>query len=499
MGKSKTSSYIVEYRLAFNDENPMSVLQKLDRIAIAIYNDVLNEGLKRMHRLNLDKTYQGTLVLYKRLLAKEKRDRKLSKVDKAIKTQFADYLSNTRKAYGFTEYGLHSYVTKPKHWFHDVLGINECQKLATRAYSALWKLHTGEAEKVRFKRKNELISIENKSNISGIRFDRKKMAVIYGNHKFPVIVKKNDEYAQLALLDRVKYAKLQPRMIKGCLRWYVQLVFEGIPPQKNRRCGDSTVQGIDIGVSTIAVSNKNRVIMKELAPECQADARKLRIIERKMDRSKRSTNPQNYNKNGTIRKGRLKWNFSKAYRKLKARRADIYRRMAAKRKASHEQLANEIIASGTDIRVEKMQFNGIQRRAKKTTKNKNGRYKSKKRFGKTIGERAPAMLLSVIERKLKYYGLELKKVDTARVRASQYNPLDESFHRKDLKDRMIELAPDIIVQRDMLSAYILEHTNSDFRSINRTSCREDFDRFLDLQNTEIKRLKENDQLSWYLC
>lgn len=50
MGKSKTSSYIVEYRLAFNDENPMSVLQKLDRIAIAIYNDVLNEGLKRMLR-----------------------------------------------------------------------------------------------------------------------------------------------------------------------------------------------------------------------------------------------------------------------------------------------------------------------------------------------------------------------------------------------------------------------------------------------------------------
>lgn len=63
MGRSRTSSYIVEYRLAFNDDSPMSVLQKLDRIAVAIYNDVLNEGLKRMHRLNLDRTYQETLVL----------------------------------------------------------------------------------------------------------------------------------------------------------------------------------------------------------------------------------------------------------------------------------------------------------------------------------------------------------------------------------------------------------------------------------------------------
>ena len=76
--------------------------------------------------------------------------------------------------------------------------------------------------------------------------------------------------------------------------------------------------------------------------------------------------------------------------------------------------------------------------------------------------------------------------------------LDESFHKKDLKDRMIELAPGIIVQRDMLSAYILEHTNNDLKSINKSSCREYFDRFLELQNAEIKRLKENGQLSWYL-
>ena len=498
MRRSRTSSYIVECRLAFNDDNPMSVLQKLDRIAVAVYNDVLNEGLKRMHRLDLDRTYQETLVLYKRLLAKEKRDRKLSKADQKLKTQFSDYLKDANQSYGFTEYSLHAYVEKPKHYFHDALGINECQKLATRAYGALWKLHTGEAEKVHFKRKHELISIENKSNTTGIRFDRTKMAVIYKKYEFPVIIKKKDEYAQLALLDRVKYVTLQPRMIRGRLRWYVQLVFEGIPPQKNRGCGDFTAQGIDIGVSTIAISNKNTVIMKEVAPECQTDARKLRIIERKMDRSKRATNPQNYNKNGTVRKGHLKWKFSKSYRKLKAKRADIYHRMAVKRKASHEQLANKIIASGTDIRVEKMQFNGLQHRAKKTTKNRNGRCNSKKRFGKTIGERAPAMLLSIIERKLKYYGLELKKVDTAKVKASQYNPLDESFHKKDLKDRMIELAPGIIVQRDMLSAYILEHTNNDLKSINKSSCREDFDRFLELQNAEIKRLKENGQLSWYL-
>ena len=42
-----------------------------------------------------------------------------------------------------------------------------------------------------------------------------------------------------------------------------------------------------------------------------------------------------------------------------------------------------------------------------------------------------------------------------------------TYQRKDLKDRMIEISPGIIVQRDMLSAYIIEHTNTTLSSINK--------------------------------
>ena len=38
-----------------------------------------------------------------------------------------------------------------------------------------------------------------------------------------------------------------------------------------------------------------------------------------MDRSRRATNPQNYNPDGTIKKGKKTWKYSNRYKKLKAK------------------------------------------------------------------------------------------------------------------------------------------------------------------------------------
>ena len=512
--KASTPSYTVEYALAFDSQNPMTVLQKLDKIAISIYNDVLGEGLKRLHRLQHDSAYKDALAEYRKLIRKAKP----SKKDKLIMEQLQKNINTASQQYGFTEYDLQKYAKAGRDHFYDVLGAHECQKLATRAYKALQKLKTGKAEKVKFKStKYDTISIENKDNITGIHFDRENLCIVYGKpiydkasnkttkkyYHFPIVIKRNDQYAMQALQDRVKYVRLQSRKIKGKLRWFVQLVFEGYPPQKpNHTYGsEDTTVGLDIGVSTLAVSSKEEVHLIELAPECEADERKIRILSRKMDRSKRSTNPDNYNKNGTIKKApkgeRLKWNYSHNYEKAKAKRAELYRKAAIKHKASHEALANKIIAMGTDIRVEEMSFKGLQKRSKKTTTNQAGKYNSKKRYGKTLGNRAPAKLLEIINRKLGYKKLKLKKINTRKVRASQYNPLDGTYQRKDLKDRMIELSSGIIVQRDMLSAYIVEHTNTSLSSINKRKCRSDFKSFKALQDSEIQQLKENNQLAWY--
>lgn len=65
MAKCNTSSYVVEYELRFDNDNPASVLDKLEKIAINIYNDCLNECLKRYHALSHSKEYKKLLEEYK--------------------------------------------------------------------------------------------------------------------------------------------------------------------------------------------------------------------------------------------------------------------------------------------------------------------------------------------------------------------------------------------------------------------------------------------------
>ena len=55
----------------------------------------------------------------------------------------------------------------------------------------------------------------------------------------------------------------------------------------------------------------------------------------------------------------------------------------------------------------------------------------------------------------------------------------EAILKKDLKDRMILLGKDasgqdIIVQRDLLSAYLIQHTNADSMHISEKSAYDDF-------------------------
>lgn len=130
-----------------------------------------------------------------------------------------------------------------------------------------------------------------------------------------------------------------------------------------------------------------------------------------------------------------------------------------------------------------MPFAGLQKRSKKTTINeKTGKYNKKKRFGKSLGNKAPAMLIEIINKKLKYEGLKILKINTIKVKDSQYN----QYNKKELKDRWND---DIRIQRDMYSAFLIMNVNDDLETINRGLCIKTYDNFKMLHDKEIERLK----------
>lgn len=205
------------------------------------------------------------------------------------------------------------------------------------------------------------------------------------------------------------------------------------------------------------VETRLRKILNEEADNLGVEIKALEIIP---DRQRRVSNPDNYNENGTIRKNsrnfHKKWKVSHNQKLTYDKIRELFQKRSNKLSQFQNQLANEIIAMGDEIVIETMNFQALQKKAKKTEKSKKtGRYKKKKRFGKSIFIHAPSQLVGKVKRRLSYFGGTLLEIKTTKVRASQYNHITGEYMSSDLNKRWKELVPDLCVQRDLYSAFLL--------------------------------------------
>lgn len=470
-----TPSYVLTLRLK-TESFQEDILNKRFEISRKMYNACLNELYKRYRTMQQSKAFQKA--------KKMKKGKERNAIFRELNIQF-----------GLTEYAIHAFLTPMNQRFKGNIDSQAGQKIGTRVFNAFQKMMFGEAKKVYFKRYGEMESVEGKSNKTGIRFVNNTL--IWKGLSIPVIVRKQDVYAHLALQDKVKYVRIKRAFLKGKYVYYAQLVLEGIPPQSynseglKQQVGIGRV-GIDIGTSTIAVCSEKQAMLKVLAPNVQTYEPVIQRIQRKMDRSKRATNPFKYNEDGTInRSNREKWVYSNRYVKLRNQYRELHRKNRMVRKQDHESLSNQLLLMGDTFLVEKMSFKGLQKRSNKTEKNKKGRFKKKKRFGRTLSNRAPSMLLSCLERKLKYNGLKLNKVNTTKVRASQYNHFDDTYTKKSLSKRWNDFGG-ILIQRDLYSSFLLMNMvhDKDLDKIDRDLCFKTFDVFLKLHDELISKLRK---------
>ena len=493
MAKSKTSTYVLTLKLN-TEEFQENILNKRLEIARNISNSLTNVVLKR-YNLMLESKEYNKIKNQLKPINKSIHDEsiKVSKETNKLRKELYNKLNDIYTKYNLTQYSLYADVKPMYKHFKDNIGSLECQAIADRVWNKFDKLLFGKANKVCFDRFGECNTIENKWNKSGLKYS--DGFVIWSGLKIAVIIKQNDIYAQTAIQDNIKFCRIVRKIIRGKYKYYVQLMIEGIPPIKcNKDTGEiknpigNDNVGIDIGTRTIAYVCSKEVKLLELCPEVENIERKKLILQRKLDRQRRANNPNNYNENGTIKRGiKLVWIKSNKYIQTQNKLREIQRKQACIRKQSHEKLANHILSLGDRVLVETMQFQGLQKRAKNTTVNKNGKYNKKKRFGKSLANKAPAMLIEIINRKLKYNGLEILKINTQKVKASQYNHFIDDYNKKELSDRWNE---SIEIQRDIYSAFLIMNVNDDLETINKQLCNDTYDNFKILHDEEINRLKQ---------
>lgn len=503
MAKTPKQRFILNLKLK-TEPFQEDILNKRFEIGRQIYNAILGKALKRYNEMIKTKRWRNNQEslseAYKSFKGTEQELKKLCK-------SYYDIKNNMLKEFRLNEYSLHEDVKSMQHHFKSNIDSFTAQKIASRVWTSINDNLFGKGEQVHFKNKTKgLNSLEGKSNGTGIRYDLEKNVFLWNGLEIPTILDINNQYEVNALRNKICFCRIKRKFVRNKYKYILQIVLEGVPPVKiTRSTGEIKndigfgVCGIDIGTQTIAYVSDYDCKLYELAPRIQNIENEKRKIQRYMDRSKRANNPSNFNEDGTIKRGvKLEWNCSKRYIKAKNKLKDLYRKQTDIRQRDHNIMTNEILNNCNVVYVEEMNYKGLQKRSKKTEKNEQGKFKKKKRFGKSLGNKAPAMFITMLENKFKTKGGKLYKINTREVKASQYNHLNQQYNKKKLSQRWNYFEynnKNIKVQRDIYSAYLIKNVNADLKTINNDNCIKDFDKFLELHNKEILRLQELDNLS----
>lgn len=442
MARRTTASLVLELPLEVSQKQAKHLRAHLE-VARGLYNALLGQARTRLRRMQTDPAWQAARAISH----SQKADRKAA-------------FAQVRERYGFTEYAMHAYAKEARcAWIGEHVDSTMAQVLASRAYQAVQRVCQGQARAVRFKSRGRgLDSVEGKRNDTGMRFVLQAPSqgsqgwLCWGADQIPARIDWNDPVVAHGLRQRIKYVRLLRRKASSPRaqgadetghRYAVQLILEGKPFLKPKNRPGQDIVGLDLGPSTLAVvSRQGEADLLVLAETLHLDARHQRRLQRKLDRQRRATNPGNYDEQGRIRrKGKqpLRWHESQGYRQTRRRLAREARRLAAQRRTEHGRLVNRLVGLGNQILIEKQSSRGWQRR-----------------YGKSVGLRAPGMLVEHLKRTVAKTGGILREISTFHTRLSQYCHGCGTYRKKALSERWharpCGVGP---VQRDLYSATLL--------------------------------------------
>lgn len=469
-------------------------LAKRFEIARQIYNTLVRAELKKLDGVKRSAPYQEIQERIRVLYCNSQRENgELQQLYKARGTLL--------KSFGFTEYGFKSDMKHYyKHFLENIGASVATHGIAVQVWAAFEKMLYSVGKKVHYKRFGDISSLQGYSTAKrsgGIEIIFRGTYIEWKGLKLPLKLSPSNAYEYEMLSYRVKYVRLIRKPGKHKDRWYAQLILEGKPAIKRDRAtgeivhpvGSGTV-GLDIGPQTLAYSAPGGADLVELADQVQNIEQMKRCLQRKLDRSRRATNPDNYLNDGTVKRGvKLTHNTSKRYRKVQQELKYLQHRQAETRKRQHIQLANHLLSLGNCFYVEKMLWSSLAHRAKETTvSEKTRKIKRKKRFGKSIANKAPATLIRILQQKCVSLGLPgVVKVPTS-ARASQYNHQSGKYTQKSLSKRWNCMPDGQQIQRDLYSAFLLQHYDPLTKRFQSDSLQRDYPQFVKYHRQAIQRL-----------
>jgi putative transposase len=161
-----------------------------------------------------------------------------------------------------------------------------------------------------------------------------------------------------------------------------------------------------------------------------------------IDRQRRSNNPDNYHPDGRVKKGCRAWTRSLRQIQAERRLAEMLRYEAAVRKNSHGRDINNLLSKARTWSDDGVSPKALQ-----------------KRYGRSVGVRAPGNFMTELTRKADRAGGQRNVIDVFVLKTSQYDHSTDTFKKKKLSERWHVFGDGRgRVQRDIYSAFLARNS-----------------------------------------
>lgn len=430
-------------------------LDKALEINRQIYNAMLQESMKRYRQMVQTRAYRSLKEALRTCVEPDKRK------------QIYKELDGLRERYRLRPCDFSRDSTAYRRYFKENTDAPIVQNLAAQVSRAVSNLLNGQAERVFYKPREGLNCISGKTNKTSIRYQDGK---IYWKDLCLEVLLKLNAYEKQALSMPICFCRIKRKMIRGKYRYDAELVMKGICPVKREIPVLHTGSvGIKSSLSSITAVSETEIWRTQIPRSSEMLEEERKELARKLERSRRAVNPENYEKNGTIRKGVFLWKQSINYRNLIKQYSEILRMQRVRREERQRICMEQLMKLGTMFVYEEFS------------------YQTMKYGGRKREDAAPAAFFRKFRWKAERQGRLCFPANPVRTCSASLNHSTGEIEKFPVAQRSRRIEGQEI-ERQCYGAFLLRHFDPDQSRVNLEYCRKEFPQFLELyQSYELRQ------------
>lgn len=259
---------------------------------------------------------------------------------------------------GFTKYGFDSTMMLLQKKYKDHIATQVASSAAADVWRSFYGFFYKGNPRVQEKPHGTLKSVANKSSTTSMRYE--DGTFFWNGGKSPnakslaIRVKPpTTEYEKAMLEKRICLYRIVRNRSKNGISYSLQITLEGVPALKKTHFIGTGAVGIYIDQDTATVCTGTHIYSISIPPYMQDDIwEKIVKTQDKMRASRRATNPDNYNRDGTIKSTPgLKWVNSQNYMNLYNRQKHLGRKARERNRHENKKIANFLLTLGDEFYV----------------------------------------------------------------------------------------------------------------------------------------------------